>query len=72
MLLNEVSEEADMFSLISPEEREFAPSWKEGRAEAALELLQKAETALRHSISVRDVINMLAVNMVWIRKGVHL
>ena len=72
MLLNEVSEEADMFSLISTEEREFAPSWKEGRAEAALELLQKAETALRHSISVRDVINMLAVNMVWIRKGVHL
>lgn len=72
MLLNEVSEEADMFFLISPEEREFAPSWKEGRAEAALELLQKAETALRHSISVRDVINMLAVNMVWIRKGVHL
>ena len=72
MLLNEVSEEADRFSMVSPEEREFAPSWKEGRAEAALELLQKAEIALRHSISVRDVINMLAVNMVWIRKGVHL
>ena len=33
---------------------------------------EKAEKALRHSISVRDVINMLAVNMVWIRKGVHL
>lgn len=72
MLLNEVADEADMFSLITQEEREFAPSWADGKAQAAVKILEKAEKALRHSISVRDVINMLAVNMVWIRKGVHL
>lgn len=72
MLLNEVVDEADMFSLITQEEREFAPSWADGKAQAAVKILEKAEKALRHSISVRDVINMLAVNMVWIRKGVHL
>ena len=72
MLLNEVADEADMFSLITQEEREFAPSWADGKAQAAVKILEKSEKALRHSISVRDVINMLAVNMVWIRKGVHL
>lgn len=72
MLLNEVADEADMFSLITQEEREIAPSWADGKAQAAVKILEKAEKALRHSISVRDVINMLAVNMVWIRKGVHL
>ena len=72
MLLNAVGEEADTFSQIEPEERELAPHWADGKAEAALEVLKKAEIALRHSISVRDVINMLAVNMVWIRKGVRL
>ena len=58
--------------MITQEEREFAPSWADGKAQAAVKILEKAEKALRHSISVRDVINMLAVNMVWIRKGVHL
>ena len=72
MLLNEVADEADMFSLITQEEWEIAPSWADGKAQAAVKILEKAEKALRHSISVRDVINMLAVNMVWIRKGVHL
>lgn len=62
---------ADLVRCRQMAEREarIAPAWSGGRAEAALEVLFRADAACRRYISVKNIWDMILISLVRIRKG---
>lgn len=50
-------------------ETRLAPAWKDGRAEAALQVLSQAEAANRRYISIKNIWDMVLISLIHIRKG---
>ena len=62
---------ADLVRCRQMAEREarIAPAWSGGRAEAALEVLFRADAACRRYISVKNIWDMILISLIRIRKG---
>ena len=54
---------------VSEREREVAPSWSNGRAEKAIGVLQTAETACRRYISIKNIWDMILIELQDIQRG---
>lgn len=54
---------------VSERERRIAPSWSNGRAEKAIGVLQTAETACRRYISIKNIWDMILIELQHIQRG---
>ena len=54
---------------VSERERKVAPAWSNGRAEKAIGVLQTAETACRRYISIKNIWDMILIELQHIQRG---